>query len=65
MKAKLRRKLEREAEQVRKEAGLVSVRDLMKNPAICQAVLDAAGYGSTAPEMKNNNNLNPNTSRKK
>ena len=46
MKAKIRRKLEREAEQVRKEAGLVSVRDIMNNPAVRQAVLDAAGYGS-------------------
>ncbi len=46
MKAKIRRKLEREAEQVRKEVGLVSVRDIMNNPAVRQAVLDAAGYGS-------------------
>ena len=47
MKAKIRRKLERESERVRKEAGIVSVRDIMSNPSIRQAVLDAAGYGFT------------------
>ena len=47
MKAKERRRLQREVEQARKEAGLVSVRDLMNNPSVRQAVLDAAGCGST------------------
>ena len=53
MKAKIRRKLEREAEQIRKEAGLVSVRDIMNNPAVRQAVLDAAAESMSIFLMKN------------
>ena len=53
MKAKLKRKLEREAEQVRKEGGLISVRDIMNNPAVRQAVLDAAGYGPKPTTQEN------------